>query len=230
MPEIDKNTGKVFSNRYIVANDPFDDDTSSTMSLGCIFVLDLFKDEIVYEYTGRPDFADELFEKARLVTMFYNATLLYENNKKGLFSYFQRMRCTYLLAPVPEYLKNKDLVKSIGYGNTAYGVNATKGVNAHARTLIRDWLLEPVTVVNENNEPVEVSRLYTIKNRALLVELATWDTIRNFDRVSALGILMIFRADRLALAGGSVKNLLIQNVKKKSDDDFFIRNYDNKYK
>lgn len=230
MPEIDKNTGKVFSNRYIVANDPFDDDTSSTMSLGCIFVLDLFKDEIVYEYTGRPDFADELFEKARLVTMFYNATLLYENNKKGLFSYFQRMRCTHLLAPVPEYLKNKDLVKSIGYGNTAYGVNATKGVNAHARTLIRDWLLEPVTVVNENNESVEVSRLYTIKNRALLVELATWDTIRNFDRVSALGILMIFRADRLALAGGSVKNLLIQNVKKKSDDDFFIRNYDNKYK
>lgn len=54
MPKIDRNTGKPYNDRYILGADPYDDDESNTMSLGSIFVLDLWTDRIVAEYTGRP--------------------------------------------------------------------------------------------------------------------------------------------------------------------------------
>ena len=65
MPEIDKNTGKPYNDRYILGADPYDDDESNTMSLGSIFVLDLWTDRIVAEYTGRPPFADDYYEICR---------------------------------------------------------------------------------------------------------------------------------------------------------------------
>jgi hypothetical protein len=51
-------------------------------------VLDLFTDRIVAEYTGRQDYANDNFEIVRLLCLFYNGKCLYEQNKKGLFSYF----------------------------------------------------------------------------------------------------------------------------------------------
>ena len=94
MPEIDKRTGKAYNARYILGCDPYDDDESNTMSLGSVWVLDLWTDKIVAEYTGRPPFADDFFEKVRRLCLFYNGRMNYENNKKGLFAYFSRMNCT----------------------------------------------------------------------------------------------------------------------------------------
>ena len=81
-------SGKVLDGRYIAGIDPYDDDESDTLSLGSIFVLDLFTDRIVCEYTGRPDFADDFYEICRKIVLFYNAETNYENNKKGLYKYF----------------------------------------------------------------------------------------------------------------------------------------------
>jgi hypothetical protein len=77
------------------------------MSLGSLFVLDLWTDRIVAEYTGRPMFVDDLNELARKICLFYNAQLLYENNKKNTFAYFSKMNSLSLLADTPEYLRNK---------------------------------------------------------------------------------------------------------------------------
>ena len=82
MPERDLN-GKVFSDRYIAGMDPYDDDVSETTSLGSIFILDLWLDKIVAEYTGRPMFADDFYEICRRICLFYNARMNYENNKKN---------------------------------------------------------------------------------------------------------------------------------------------------
>jgi hypothetical protein len=106
MPERDRD-GKVYSNRYILGHDPVDNDSADTMSLTSTFVLDLYTDKIVAEYTGRQDFADDNFEIVRLLCLFYNGKCLYEQNKKGIFAYFSRMNCLHLLADVPEYLKDK---------------------------------------------------------------------------------------------------------------------------
>lgn len=119
MPEIDKNTGKPFNDRYILGADPYDDDESNTMSLGSIFVLDLWTDRIVAEYTGRPLYADDYYEICRKLCLFYNGRLNYEYNKKGLFSHFSTRNSLYLLTDVLDFLKEKQMMKD-GYGNKAH--------------------------------------------------------------------------------------------------------------
>lgn len=89
MPEKDNN-GKVYKDRYILGHDPADNDVAETMSLTSTFVLDLWTDRIVAEYTGRQDYADDNFEIVRKLCIFYNGKCLYEQNKKGIFAYFSK--------------------------------------------------------------------------------------------------------------------------------------------
>lgn len=195
----------VYENRYIAGADPYDNDESTTTSLGSIIILDLWTDRIVAEYTGRPPMADDYFEICRRLCLFYNARLNYENNKKGLFSHFSTMNSTYLLTDVLEILVDKQMMKPGGVGNTAKGTNATAAINGWARQLIAKWLLLPQTaIVNEGGEDKEVTlhNLNFIKNKALLIELSQWNPFGNFDRVSALGMLMLLREDKLRLMGG----------------------------
>lgn len=120
LPEIDKNTGKVCNDRYILGCDPYDDDVANTMSLGSVFVLDLWTDKIVAEYTGRPMFAEDFYEVCRRLCLFYNGRMNYENNKKGLFPYFSKNNCLYLLSDQLDTLRDKQLIKEVGYGNKAH--------------------------------------------------------------------------------------------------------------
>ena len=72
--------GKIYDNRYILGHDPVDNDQADSSSLSSTFVLDLFTDRIVAEYTGRQSFADENYEIVRLLCLFYNGRCLYESN------------------------------------------------------------------------------------------------------------------------------------------------------
>jgi len=56
------------------------------------------------------------------------------------------MSCLYLLKDTPQYLKDIDVIKSIGYGNQSKGVTATLPVNNYANERIRDWLLKPYNI------------------------------------------------------------------------------------
>ena len=153
LPVKDSN-GEVPRGRYIAGIDPFDDDVSNTVSLGSIYILDLWTDKLVFEYTGRPMFANEFYEICRRALLMYNAECNYENNKKGLFTYFSEHNCLYLLSPTLDFLKDRELVKGNLYGNKAYGTNASEPIKAYARRCIRDWLLKPeeVEIINENKE------------------------------------------------------------------------------
>ena len=230
MPEIDKKTGKAYNARYILGCDPYDDDESNTMSLGSVWVLDLWTDKIVAEYTGRPPFADDFFEKVRRLCLFYNGRMNYENNKKGLFAYFSRMNCTYLLTDQLEFLKDKQMIKDTGYGNKAKGTNATEAINAFARNRLRAWLLRPVTVIKTidgEEQEVEIPNLFTLRSRAFIKELINYNSEGNFDRISAAGMLMLLREDRIILYQGKVS----REKQEKADnsylgnDPFFRNNY-----
>lgn len=229
MPEKDAQ-GKVFPQRYIIGHDPVDNDEADTMSLSSTFVLDLWTDTIVAEYTGRHQFADDNFEMLRKLCIFYNAKALFEGNIKGCFSYFSRMNCLYLLADTPEYLKDKDIIKNIGVGNNSKGVKATKPVNDYANRLIRDWLLKPVTIQSgEGGEETTVFNLTRIRNRALIKELMLYNPDINVDRVRALGLLMLYREQFMVTYNGdpsSSKNVVESDYL--GNDDYFIRNYDNR--
>ena len=63
-------SNKVYDNRYIIGHDPVDNDQAESHSLSSTFVLDLYTDRIVAEYTGRQPFADDNFEIVRLLCLF----------------------------------------------------------------------------------------------------------------------------------------------------------------
>jgi len=84
--------------------DPYDHDESFTNSLGSTFIFkrvkagEAWNDVIVAEYSGRPATAEEYYENVRKLLIFYNARLLFENERKGIYPYFTNKHCDYLLA------------------------------------------------------------------------------------------------------------------------------------
>ena len=234
LPEKDK-LRKVFDNRYILGCDPYDDDESNTMSLGSVWVLDLWTDKIVAEYTGRPLFAEDFYEICRKLCLFYNGRMNYENNKKGLFGYFQKMNCLYLLTDVLDFLKDKDMIKGSSYGNKAKGTNATAAINAYAKNLLRSWLLKPTNIIQTidgEDQEITVANLYTLRSRALIKELILYNSEGNFDRISAMGMLMLLREDKMILYNGEVSKNKEDNASASylGNDPFFKNNYDARFK
>ena len=230
MPQRD-GAGNIPDGRYICATDPYDSDQSETMSLGSFFVLDLWTDRIVAEYTGRPQFADDFYEITRRGTMFYNAKNMYENNLRGLFAYYSKCHSVYLLAETPQYLKDRQLVGSTSFGNSAYGIRATPPIINYGFRLIRDWLMKSSTKIEKNEKGEEVDltvpNLYNIRNRALIKELMLWNPVKNFDRVMSIVQLMLYREEKMILYQGN-----IQKGEERKDgmenDDYFTKNYPGK--
>jgi hypothetical protein len=221
--------GDVFENRYIAGADPYDNDESTTTSLGSILVLDLLTDRIVAEYTGRPAIADDYFEICRRLCLYYNARLNYENNKRGLFSHFSTMNSVYLLTDTLEILVDKQMMKP-GVGNGAKGTNASQSINGFARSRIAKWLLTPQKIITEENgeeKTIIKHNLDFIKNMALLLELSQWNPWKNFDRVSALGMLMLLREDKLRLMGGKYddRDSIEDDPDDLLNDEYFKNNY-----
>lgn len=229
MPEKQAN-GEDFNLRYIMGHDPVDNDQAESSSLSSTFVLDLFTDRIVAEYTGRQAFAEDNYEIVRLLCLFYNAKCMYESNKKGIYAYFSRMQCTHLLADTPEYLRDKQMIKYSAFGSNAKGINASAAINNYANNLIRDWLLQPVpTIIKEGGEEKEtnIPRLYSLRNRALLEELISYTPELNVDRIRALGMVMLYRQEKIILYRD---NLNAKSQEEASslylgNDSFFQRNY-----
>ena len=219
--------------RYIAGADPYDNDVAESMSLGSFIMLDTWTDTIVMEYTGRPMYAEDFYEICRKACLFYNATLLYEQNKKGLFPYFSQKNSLHLLADTPEYLLDKQLIKGIGYGNTRKGVTTTMPIKNFGFGLIRDWLLKPTVKIFKNEEgeddEITISNLYNIRNRALLKELILYNPQINVDRIMALCMLMIYREEKMVLFQGDMKRDKEEPVGMEADD-YWSKNYPGKKK
>lgn len=104
---------------YIAATDPYDDD-GTVGSLGSTFVMNTLTGRLVAEYTGRPNTAEEYYENVLRLCKYYNAVNNYENNKKGMFSYFDQKNSLYLLADTPKILADMELAKINTSGNKAH--------------------------------------------------------------------------------------------------------------
>ena len=221
--------GKVPNERYILSLDNYENDVAQSMSLGSIFVLDLWTDRIVAEYTGRPMFVDDLNEVCRKLCLFYNGKVMVENNKKNTFAYFSKMNSLHLMADTPEYLKNKQILKANTFGNASKGCPATIPVINFSMERLRDWLLKPVTVTEEFNEEsisTTIPNLHFLKNRALIKELMLYNPAINVDRIMSMCQLMLYREEKMILYQGEPRR-----AEKRIDstylgnDPFFKRNY-----
>lgn len=233
LPEKDR-SGKVPNTRYIIGHDPVDNDQAESSSLSSTFILDLWTDKIVAEYTGRQAFAEDNFEIVRLLCLFYNAKCLYESNKKGIYAYFAKMNCTHLLADTPEYLRDKQMIKYSSFGSNQKGVNATAAINNYANGLIRDWLMKPVTMITTIDgveQEVVTQNLFFLRNRALIEELIAFNPEINVDRIRALGMVMLYREEKMVLYQGNPSRDKDATPKDYiGNDPFFTNNYDKRFK
>lgn len=220
--------GTIPPHRYIIGVDPVDNDQAESSSLFSCFVFDLFTDEIVAEYTGRKPFAEDNYELARLLGVFYNATICYESNRKGMFSYFAKKHATWMLADCPEYLRDRQLVKYSMFGSSIKGISVNAPLINFANELIKDWLNKTYTaeVKDEKGEKhiEQIPQLYKIRNRALLQELVSYGPEVNVDRVRALSQVMLYREQFIILYGGSPE-MSDHDSHDDSEDDFFDKDW-----
>lgn len=208
--------GTVPYGRYIAGIDPYDDDESSTKSVGSILVLDLLTDRIVCHYKGRPATADQFFETVRRILKYYNAIGNYERNKKGLYGYLYNKGQLHLLCDEPEILKDKGISKANTIGNNSKGTYGSTPVNIYGLQRAVQWM--SATAYGEE-EGSEVTNLDVIRSVPLLKETIGWNPDDNFDDISALIMLMIYREDRLQFKNYARE----KKVKAVTSDPFFDR-------
>lgn len=184
--------GDISRFRYIAGIDTYDDDSSTTNSLGSIQIMDILTDEIVAEFTGRPKTAAAFYDICFKLLKYFNAIGNYENDKKGLYAYFAHRHALSYLCDVPEILKDMDMIKMTNLGgNKSKGTNSGKKVNAWGRRLQADWMLAPV----EGREKEGIIQLQRIRNVAYLKECIGYNEDGNFDRVSSAGMMFILREE-----------------------------------
>ena len=180
-------------------------------------ILDRFTDRIVAEYTGRPRTAVEFYDICIRLLEFYSATANNESDKKGIFGYFSNKNKLNLLCDTPQILKDKQLIKDTNlYGNKAKGTNSNKEINKWGRRLQADWLVQPAYGEEETGK----LNMHKIRSIGYLKELIAWNPDMNADRVSAMGMLMIYRED---LAKFEIRQFS-KKVQTKARDKFFSRN------
>lgn len=168
--------------------DPYDHDKSGTNSLGSVFIykrIQNFEENyeiVVAEYTGRPSTAEDYYENVRRLLLYYNARLLYENERKGIFPYFTQKHCDYLLADQPSIVND---VVGKSKVQRRKGIHMVTAIKDWGEGLIKEWL-------NEEYAPGE-KNLTKIFSEPLLEELIQYNDKGNFDRVMAFMMVMIYR-------------------------------------
>lgn len=176
---------------YIGGCDPYDHDESFTNSLGSTFIFkrvragEAWNDVIVAEYTGRPDTAEEYYENVRKLLIFYNARLLFENERKGIYPYFTNKHCDYLLADQPDKIITEIFKDS--KVQRRKGCHMTKAIRAYGEGLILEWLMEEYEPGHPN-----IERVYS---EPLIEELIENDGVKNVDRLIAMCMVMIYREE-----------------------------------
>lgn len=216
--------------RYVIGQDVIDDDeVKYSDSLGSAICFDRYTRRIVCEFTGRFNTANEFYEVTYRMAKFYNAKIMYENNKKGMFAFCHNVKKDiHILADTPSILKDKQELK-VSVLNTSKGVNATGQINAWARKLQADWMLEDAydelgEFDEDGNKKMSIPNYRKIRSIGYLKECIAWNGDINCDRVSAMGMCLIYDAE-LNQYG---VNVSVEKVKTLANDAYFNR-FDNKF-
>lgn len=216
-PPVKGNDNSIIRFRYIIGVDPYDADAGS--SLGSAFVFDTFTESIVAEYSGRPRFAVDFYDTVIRLSEYYNATINYENNIKGFYTHLHNANKLHLLADNPQILTDKGFAKGGTYGNNSKGTRANKEVNAYARRLQRDWMLS--SSFDSTDESPKIN-LQNIRSVAYLEEASQWNSDGNFDRISAMGMVLILREEYRAYSERAKEDRPDTSF---ATSEFFIKNY-----
>lgn len=187
---------------YIGGCDPYDHDESFTNSLGSTFIFkrvragEAWSDVIVAEYSGRPATAEEYYENVRKLLVFYNARLLFENERKGIYPYFTNKHCDYLLADQPDKVITEVFKDS--KVSRRKGCHMTKSIRDYGEGKILEWMMDEYEPGHPN-----IERIFS---EPLIEELIENDGVKNVDRVIALCMVMLYREELYQIKVSAAKD------------------------
>lgn len=211
--------GKVPNGLYRIFHDPYahDKDTKEITikdSLGAAYVymrpnniVQGGGDILVACYVGRPARVDDYNEILLRMAEYWNAGVMFENDRGDVEGYFKRAKASHLLIDTPEF---KTLTALQGKTNRGKGVNMNENRKANAAIFLRDWLTQPRDKDSFGNVK---TNLHYIFDAALLSELLKWNPKGNFDRVSALLVGMLDIKESF--------NVKIEEATKANTESFF---------
>ena len=210
---------------YYICVDPYAMDKDKTKSLnkrdslGAAYVMKRINnfskpyDLIVAEYVARPKFQDDFNRQLFLMAQYYNARIVFENDRDGnIMSYARTNKLiNYLEEELTVYDSNDAPRKKLGRN---YGVSMSNlEVKKQAVQYFRDWLLAP----REKNEDGEFElNLHKIYSIPLLEEILKFSYDGNMDRHSAMLVGMLYKKELL------LKPQVEQGAKSIFDDAFFV--------
>ncbi len=185
-------TGQIPKGLYRVWHDPYAHDKDKKDltirdSLGATYVYERLNnltpgkgDYLVAAYIGRPPRMDDYNEMLMRIAEYWNAEIMFENDRGDVKGFATRKRKAHLLADEPDLEWEKELK---GKTNRGKGMNMTVKRKEKGAVYLRDWLLEPRSKDKDGNVKLNLHYIY---DPALLRELLKWNLKGNFDRVSAL--------------------------------------------
>ena len=210
---------------YYICVDPYamDKDKSKGLSkrdsLGAAYVIKRINnfskpyDLIVAEYVARPKFQDDFNRQLFLMAQYYNAKIVFENDRDGNILAYARTNklLNYLEEELTVYDSNDQPRKKLGRN---YGVSMSNlEVKKQAVQYFRDWLLSP-RELNENGEyELNLHKIYSVP---LLEEILKFSYDGNMDRHSAMLVGMLYKKELL------LKPQVEQTTSSIFDDSFFV--------
>lgn len=165
---------------------------TSKDSLGATYIYEKtnnfttgYGDRLVACLVGRRDTTDEYNDELFRLLKYYNAIMLFENDRGDVLNYARQKKMLELLEDEPDILWKKALQVAKTGRNKGMHMNQTRKENGII--YYRDWLL---TKRGSDDNGKDLLNLHYIYDEALLKESIKWSMKGNFDRVSTMLIGM----------------------------------------
>lgn len=175
---------------YKIGYDPVRQDSGTSLASIIVYkgvhTATQYKDIIAAEYIGRLESAEDIDRLAEKLAIYYNTTIMFENEVASVKNYFRRIKRLDLLALQPDAVISKNVKNS--KVSRVYGCHMIDKLKDAGERYIKDWLLE-IQDYDEHNNPIR--NLDMIWSQRLLEELIVYNRKGNFDEVSALIMCMI---------------------------------------
>lgn len=184
--------------QYIAGIDPYrHDKADNSDSLGAVYIFkrqtliagEDYQDMFVASFAARPEKQEQWNEQAWLLIKWYNAFTFCENDEMSFIRYVQNKGDDYLLADVPQWLKDQ-----VPFSTAA--ANRDKGVHSSVKTIsfyrgrLKNYLDETVYIEKDKEQKVIKEHLGVTKipDIMLLEEIIRFNKDGNFDRERAASI------------------------------------------
>jgi hypothetical protein len=210
---------------YYICVDPYamDKDKNKALgkrdSLGAAYVMKRINnfskpyDLIVAEYVARPKFQDDFNRQLFLMAQYYNAKIVFENDRDGNILAYARTNklLNWLEEELTVYDSNDQPRKKLGRN---YGVSMSNlEVKKQSVQYFRDWLLSPREMNEDGEFELNLHKIYSVP---LLEEILKFSYDGNMDRHSAMLVGMLYKKELL------LKPQVEQGTKSLFDDEFFV--------